>query len=476
MDLGLQGKVVVIMGGLSGLGRVAATAVAREGAHVALAYRREEEALQTAKLVERTGGKATAIPCDPADFGSVQAAVKAVIGRYGMVHALIHTVTEWDNQGGFLQAPVCGVLPPEPCGAMVLTSVHRAYQVALAMIAVMRARGWGRIVYLSANEAETGKPGSPSCPAARVGLQGLTRRLALDWGPTGIMTNVVMVGPTLTDRAEQTLPESVRSHVEKSTFARRLANQKELSDLVAFLGSPANGYTNGQVIDFCSRPTAHHEPVHGCWASLPVVLALCRQTSRHRASLADGTAVPASGGPELLAQVNLAQRLLQYDEEARALLPAITTPAAVAGQTQPAPGQAVRPNRRTLFRLPMYDHPCTMRLVAVGDRCVTMRAGEVSMIDLSGGGCQIATKLDLPADHRIVCEFLFQFRGAEFRLLGEILHKQSNRGLFTYGVKFIEVVQPQRDLLMRALNLEAVERRRRSPQPQPKSDKADYVL
>ncbi len=474
MDLGLKGKVVLIIGGLSGHGRAVAVAAGLEGAYVVLAYNRKIDAMEAASLVSRSGGQALTVHCDLADFDSVQAAIKTIVGQYGTIHVLIHTVTEWENRKGFLQAPVCGVLPPEPCGAMVLTAVHRAYRTALAVIPAMHAQGWGRIVFLSANEAESGKPGSGGCPTAQVGLHGLATHLAQDWGSAGILTNAILVGPTLTERAEATLPEAIRGHLQASTSAHRLADPKELTDLVAFLGSAANGSTTGQIVTFNGSSSAHSDLAKGCWASIPVMTAICQNHSQSQASPISDQPALTTGNPEIKKQVYIAQRLVEYGQ---------SPPASVAGTTsgiaEPSlstPVQTIQPNRRSYYRLPMHHHPCTLRLVEVNGKKVTLRAGEVALLDLSGGGCQVTTTLDLPVHIKIICEIFIELRGAEFRFLGELLRKQSARWRFNYGIKFIQTSEAQQDLLVRALNLMALEQQRRSNRQLPPDNDWDSMI
>lgn len=132
---------------------------------------------------------------------------------------------------------------------------------------------------------------------------------------------------------------------------------------------------------------------------------------------------------------------------------------------RPEGGAPASGNRRALFRLAMHDHPCTMRVVEVGGKPVTLPPMSVAMVDLSGGGCMVRTDLDLPIRHTVLCDFSFRLQGVDFRFLGEIMTKIDDRRSYKYGVAFQRMTEVQRDRLVGALNMEQIERHKRGLEP-----------
>lgn len=131
---------------------------------------------------------------------------------------------------------------------MIRTTLEGAYVAIQAVVPVMRAQGWGRIVNISSNVAEDGLPGASAYAAAKAGLHGLTRTLARELAPAGILTNAVMPGLTLTERARRVLPTAVLDELARATPTGRLTTPEDVAGVVVFLASAANGHVNGQVI------------------------------------------------------------------------------------------------------------------------------------------------------------------------------------------------------------------------------------
>ncbi|WP_049564585.1 SDR family NAD(P)-dependent oxidoreductase [Nonomuraea sp. SBT364] len=247
MDTGLNDRVVLVTGGSSGIGAATAVAFAREGAKVAITYRKNEQAARAvAAEVAEAGGEAFSTPMDLEDLPSVQAAADAVIAHWGRVDVLVANAVRW---GG--DAPDPGVrfedVPVAEWLAMVGANLVGAAASVRAVLPGMRARGWGRIVLVSSGVAEEGLPGPGPYGTAKSGLYGMARSLAWEAGRDGILVNVVAPGFTLTERAPD-FPRAIVDRLAAGTPSRRLSRPQDVAGLVVFLGSAANGNLTGELV------------------------------------------------------------------------------------------------------------------------------------------------------------------------------------------------------------------------------------
>lgn len=249
MDMGLEGRVVFVTGSSSGIGRTTAEAFGREGARVAVSYRSDQAgAEETAGLVAEAGGEGLVVPYDLADDASIGSAVEEIVDRWGTIDVLMNNAVQWSSRGAPAGNPSFEQVPPGQWREMIRTSLEVAYLTIQAVLPQMRRGTWGRIVNVSSSLAEDGLQGAGSYAAAKAGLHGLTRTLARELAPAGILTNVVMPGMTLTQRAHRTLPRNIREQVANQTPSGRLTTPEDVAATMVFLGSAANGHVNGEII------------------------------------------------------------------------------------------------------------------------------------------------------------------------------------------------------------------------------------
>ena len=117
-----------------------------------------------------------------------------------------------------------------------------------AVVPVMRIARWGRIVTISSTQAEDGFPGAAYYAAAKAALHGLSATLARELGPLSILSNIVMPGFTLTEKARNWMLEERIMQMAEQTPTNRLATPEDIARLVVFLGSPINTHINGEEI------------------------------------------------------------------------------------------------------------------------------------------------------------------------------------------------------------------------------------
>lgn len=240
MDLGLNGKVALVMGASKGIGRGIAEALAREGARVAITARSRESLEQVTGEID---GEVVPIAADTGDLDRMAALPGAVADALGPVEILV------TNTGG-----------PPPGGALdhdaehwdaAYTSLVQAPRVlAEAVIPGMRERGWGRLVNVASTSVKEPIPGLALSNAHRMATVGLFKTLANEVASEGITVNTVATGLFATERlaAMYGSLEAAERNAIDTVPAARLGTPEEYGDLVAFICSERAGYLTGTVI------------------------------------------------------------------------------------------------------------------------------------------------------------------------------------------------------------------------------------
>jgi 3-oxoacyl-[acyl-carrier protein] reductase len=240
VDLGLEGRIALVMGASRGLGRGTAAALAREGARVALASRSRE---RLDEAVAEIGPAASAFVCDTDDSEALTRLPAEVESAFGPVEILVL------NTGG------------PPAGAALdndLDEWQRAYRSLVlaprilcgAVVPGMRERGWGRIVNVGSNTTREPNPYLNLSNAHRMAAVGFLKTLAGEVAADGVTVNTIATGLFRTDRlielagSAETAEEGAAGRVP----AGRLGTVEEFGDLVAFLCSERAAYLTGTVI------------------------------------------------------------------------------------------------------------------------------------------------------------------------------------------------------------------------------------
>jgi 3-oxoacyl-[acyl-carrier protein] reductase len=240
VDLGLGGRVALVMGSSRGLGRAIAVALAREGARVAIASRSLEKLGEAAAEI---GEAATTFVADVSDLDRLAALPNEVAEALGPVEILVA------NAGG---PPFGGALDHE------LDEWQTAYRslvlaprvLAGAVVPGMRERGWGRIVNVGSSSTREPIPGLNLSNAHRMAAVGFLKTLSQEVAADGITVNTVATGRFGTERlADHTGSlEGAVEAAEREVPTARLGRPEEYGDLVAFLCSDRAAYITGTVI------------------------------------------------------------------------------------------------------------------------------------------------------------------------------------------------------------------------------------
>ncbi len=251
MRTGLRDKVVLVTGASSGIGRATAVAYGEEGAWVAITYHSDREgAEQTARQVKEAGGTPLVVRYDLADEHSIREAVAQVAQEWGGIDVLVANAVVWSTAIPRPGRPVPRFeeVPPQQWQEVLRTSLDACFHTLQAALPVMRGREWGRVVLIGAGLADTGKPGAGAYGAGKSGLHGLMRSLAWELGPEGILVNMVVPGQTLTETVRGNVPAGFLEEKGRSLPSGRMSVPEDVARAVVFLGSAANGNTNGETL------------------------------------------------------------------------------------------------------------------------------------------------------------------------------------------------------------------------------------
>lgn len=238
------GKVALVTGGGSGIGRAVALRYAAGGGDVVVLGRRTEPLEETADLARTFGVRADVVSCDVRDPDAVVAAVDGVVADHGRLDALVNNAA-----GNFISA--AEDLSPNGWRAVVDIVLNGSFYCTRAAAPHMLAAGRGAILNVIASYAWHGHPGTVHSAAAKGGVLAMTRTLAAEWGGRGVRVNCLSPGPTETEGAGAALwpTDDARHRVLASVPAGRFTTPEEVAESAAFLLDDRRaGYVNGDVL------------------------------------------------------------------------------------------------------------------------------------------------------------------------------------------------------------------------------------
>ncbi len=241
MDFGLKDKVAIVTGAGSGIGAASARALVQEGARVVVVDIVAAKAEAMAASIREAGGDALGVAADVTDAGSVAALVETTVARCGTVHILV-------NNAGFTRDMRIGKMPESDWDAVVDVVLKGAFLCAKAVMPHMAQQNWGRVINMS-SRAHLGNPGQVNYSAAKAGLLGFTRALALEEGRHWVTVNAIAPGIIDTEMVKA-LPhyDKVRAAAEKTTPIPRMGSPEDVAAAVVFLASERASYITGEVL------------------------------------------------------------------------------------------------------------------------------------------------------------------------------------------------------------------------------------
>lgn len=245
-------RVAIVTGGAQGIGAAVATHLGAKGHAVALLDRDTDAAHRQAAALTCRGHRAVAVPLDVADEDDVQRAVAEVTRVLGAPTILV-------NNAGVLRDALLFKMSVAEWNTVMDVHLRGAFLMSRAVQASMVAAGWGRIVNLSSTSA-TGNRGQANYSAAKAGIQGFTKTLALELGRFGVTVNAVAPGFIESDMTRSTaaklgVPYSELAGAAAAASAvRRVGTPEDVAHVVGFFVDEASGFVSGQVLYVAGGP------------------------------------------------------------------------------------------------------------------------------------------------------------------------------------------------------------------------------
>lgn len=243
---GLAGQVAIVTGAARGIGAATAARLAAAGAAVAVVDLRAADCARAVERITAAGGTALAVPADVTADEQVQGAVEEVAARLGPPTVLV-------NNAGVVRDQLLEELTRADWDTVLDVNLRGAFTMCQAVRPHMVARGWGRIVNLSSTSAN-GSREQANYASAKAGVQGLTRTLAIELGPSGITVNAVAPGYIVTDMTAATAARlgvdftEFQKIVAAQTPVRRVGTPEDIAHAIAFLTGEGAGFITGQVL------------------------------------------------------------------------------------------------------------------------------------------------------------------------------------------------------------------------------------
>jgi 3-oxoacyl-[acyl-carrier protein] reductase len=247
-----RARVAIVTGAARGIGAATAVRLAADGFAVGVVDLDPAWGTETVDRITTAGGRALALGADVADAGAVDAAVEQAATELGPPTVLV-------NNAGVTRDNLLFKMTEEDWDTVLAVHLRGAFLMSRAAQKHMTEAGWGRIVNLSSTSA-LGNRGQANYAAAKAGMQGFTRTLAIELGPFGITVNAIAPGFIATDMTAATATRLGMDFEDFQTAAatqipvRRVGQPEDVANVVSFLVSDGAGFVSGQVIYVAGGP------------------------------------------------------------------------------------------------------------------------------------------------------------------------------------------------------------------------------
>lgn len=237
----LKDQVAVVTGSGRGIGRAIAETLMAAGAKIVISDINEETCNQTAKELCDLGGEVIGVRCNVTASEDVQKLVETVVAKWGRIDVLV-------NNAGITRDQLIMRMTEQEWQSVIDTNLTSAFKVSQPVLKVMSKQRYGRIVNIASTTGVHGNFGQINYAAAKAGLIGLTKTVAIEYASRSITSNAV--APGFIDTAmTQAMKDEARNKILEKIPMQRMGTPADIANTVLFLALPTSGYITGQTIE-----------------------------------------------------------------------------------------------------------------------------------------------------------------------------------------------------------------------------------
>jgi 3-oxoacyl-[acyl-carrier protein] reductase len=237
----LKGKVALVTGASQGIGHETALALSEAGARVALAARNEEKLAALAQEIAEKDGQAFAVKMDVADTEQIKSGFKSVLEKFGRLDILV-------NNAAITRDGLAMRMKLDDWDAVIRTNLTGAYLCTQQALPIMMKARTGRIINIASVVAQMGNAGQANYVAAKAGLIGLTKAIAMEISSRNITVNAVAPG-FIESPMTDVLSDNVKEELKTRIPLGRMGTGRDVAAAIVFLACDEAGYITGHVLD-----------------------------------------------------------------------------------------------------------------------------------------------------------------------------------------------------------------------------------
>lgn len=237
----LKDRVALVTGSGRGIGRAIAEKLMAHGAKIVISDINEELCKQTAEELRAQGGDVMSVACNVTVTETIEKMIEEVTGKWAKIDILV-------NNAGITRDNLIMRMSEEHWQAVIDTNLSSAFKVTKPVLKVMSKQRYGRIINIASTTGVHGNFGQVNYAAAKAGLIGFTKTVALEYASRNITSNAV--APGFIDTAmTQALGEDIIKKVLEKIPAGRMGTPDDIANAVCFFAQPSSGYITGQVLE-----------------------------------------------------------------------------------------------------------------------------------------------------------------------------------------------------------------------------------